>query len=168
MWVIMWFACSQEASVESVPKTENKVVPLEASIDKSAKQTPTLIEGTLFFTKSPECSADCIESVKRQVPVWTPQIALDSLYRGPSKEETGLRFIDCGSSGAKLQTIESGVAKVQLEGDCGGCGSLSVYDLIVPTLKAFREIKVVQLHDSSGKSQIEGSQIDSRPACLEP
>ena len=168
MWVIMWFACGQEASVESVPKTENKAVPLEAFIDKSAKQTPTLIEGTVFFMKSPECSSDCIESVKRQVPVWTPQIALDSLYQGPSKEETGLRFIGCGSIGAKLQKVESGVAKVQLEGDCGGCGSLSVYDLIVPTLKSFSEIKVVHLYDSSGKSQIEGDQMDSRPACLEP
>lgn len=168
MWLTIWLACSQETSRES--KTpEPKVVPKQVlSSEKKIEETQSKNEGVLYFAKSPECSADCIELVKRQVPSWTPQIALDSLYQGPSKEETGLRFIGCGSSGAKLQTVESGVARVQLEGDCGGCGSVSVYDLIVPTLKAFHEIQVVQLYDSRGKSQIEGAKVDSRPACLEP
>ncbi len=168
MWLTVWLACSQEASIESKTAEPNVVPKQVLPSEKEIEERESNIEGVLYFAKSPECSADCIESVKRQVPSWTPQIALDSLYQGPSKEETGLRFIGCGSSGAKLQAVESGVAKVQLEGDCGGCGSLSVYDLIVPTLKAFHEINVVQLYDSSGKSQIEGAQIDSRPACLEP
>lgn len=168
MWLTVWLACSQETSIESKTREPNVVPKQVLPSDKKIEEIQSKVEGVLYFAKTPECSADCIEPVKRQVPDWTPQIALDSLYQGPLKEETGLRFIGCGSIGAKLQTIESGVAKVQLEGDCGGCGSLSVYDLIVPTLKAFHEIKVVQLYDSSGKSQIEGAKIDSRPACLEP
>ena len=164
----MWFACGQEAPVESVQKTENKTVPdQEVSINKSPKQTIALIEGTLFFAKAPDCVSDCLGTVTHQVPEWTPQIALDSLYKGPSTEE-GLRFLACGSTGAKLQTLEDGVAKVKLEGECGGCGTMSVYDLILPTLKAFPEIEVVQLYDANGKSQVDDPGADSRPACLEP
>ena len=169
MWIGIWLACSQETSVEPMSNTEKKPVLEQATSAKKQTIDPTsLVEGTVFFAKSPECVADCIGSVKLQVPKWTPQIALDTLYAGPSTDEEGWRLIDCGSTGAKLQTIEDGVAKVQLVGSCGGCGTMSVYDLIVPTLKAFPEINVVHLYDSGGKSQIEGPKLDSRPACLEP
>ena len=52
-----------------------------------------------------------------------PQQALNSLYRGPLQEEKGLTLTRCESTGAILQTIEKGVATVQLEGGCGGCGT---------------------------------------------
>jgi len=168
MWLTIWLACHQEAPVETT-STETKPVPeQETLVKQSTEEVKSFLEGRLFFAKPPECMSDCIVKVTRQVDKWTPQTAIDSLYEGPSKEEEGLRFIDCGSTGAKLQTVESGVAKVQLEGDCGDCGTMSVYDLLLPTLKAFPEIDVVQLYDSRGKSQIEGPKVDSRPACLEP
>ena len=98
------------------------------------------------------------------VPEWNPQVALDALYTGPSKKDGNLRFLACESTGAKVISIESGLASVELQGGCGGCGTVSVYDLILPTLKAFPEINVVHVYDPSGKSQIEGPKIDSRPA----
>ena len=168
MWIVVWLACSQEKSVNSLPSTEKNMAKQMVPVDKSLEDPTVLVEGTVFFAKSPECVQDCIVAVKRQVPKWTPQIALDSLYKGPSSGENELRFLRCGSTGAKIKTVEDGVAKVQLEGECGGCGTTSVYDLILPTLKSFSEINVIHLYDSSGKSQIEGPTIDSRPACLEP
>lgn len=169
MWIVVWLACSQETSVESVPNTEKKVVvDRSVQVGTQLEEPTSFVEGTVFYVKSPECVADCIVAVKRQVPEWTPQIALNSLYKGPSRDETGLRFLNCGSTGATVKTVEDGLAKVQLEGECGGCGTTSVYDLILPTLKSFSDINVVHLYDARGKSQIEGSTIDSRPACLEP
>ena len=164
MWLALWLACGQETPVEAVAKTEVPEVPIQKPLQETSKP----LEGTLFFAKSPECLSDCVGSVTRQVEEWTPQKALDTLYEGPLAHEEGWRLIDCGSTGAKLQTIEEGVAKVQLVGSCGGCGTMSVYDLIVPTLKTFPEVNVVHIYDSSGKSQIEGPKVDSRPACLEP
>ena len=168
MWLTILLACHQESSVEST-STQIKPTPEQVTlVDQSTREVESLLEGRLFFAKSPDCLSDCIVQVTRQVAEWTPQMALDSLYKGPSKREEGLRFIDCGSTGAKVQAIDSGIATVQLEGECRGCGIMSVYDLLVPTLKVFPEIDVVQLYDSHGKSQIEGPKVDSRPACLEP
>ena len=162
----MWLGCHQEAPVKST-STETKPEQVTL-VNQSPEDVKSLLEGRLFFARSPECMSDCIVEVTRQVEEWNPQIALDSLYKGPSNQEQGLRFIGCDSTGAKVQTIESGIAKVQLNGGCGGCGTISVYDLLLPTLKAFPDIDVVQLYDSRGKSQIEGLNMDSRPACLEP
>lgn len=164
MWFPLWLACGHKTPEEQV-KTE---VLEQIPIQKPLQESPKYLEGTLFFAKSSDCLSECVGSVTRQVEEWTPQIALDSLYEGPLPHEEAWRLIDCGSTGAKLQTIQDGLAKVVLQGACGGCGTMSVYDLIVPTLKTFPEINVVHLYDPSGKSQIEGPKLDSRPVCLEP
>ena len=169
MWIVVWLACSQETSVDALPNVEQaSLVEPKVPVENPSEEPLPLSEGTVFFAKDPKCDADCIVSVKRQVPEWTPQIALDSLYKGPSSDESGYRFLACGSTGAILKGVEHGVAKVQLLGGCGGCGTTSVFDLILPTLKSFPEINVVHLYDANGKSQIEGPTSDSRPACLEP
>ena len=93
-------------------------------------------------------------------------VALDALCW--VKTDGNLRLLACESTGAKVTSIESGLASVELQYGCGGCGTTSVYDLILPTLKAFPEINVVHVYDPNGKSQIEGPKMDSRPACLEP
>ena len=102
------------------------------------------------------------------VPEWNPQVALDALYIGPSKKDDNLRLLACESTGARVTSIEAGLAKVELQGGCGGCGTTTIYDLIIPTLKSFPEISVVHVYDPHGKSQIDGPTTDSRPACLEP
>ena len=169
MWVTIWLACGQ-SSVES---NDIASKPVEHSAEKTVNKTADkpivqpskpLVKGVLFFAKSPDCVSGCIAEVSRMVPEWNPQVALDALYSGPSKKDGNLRFLACESSGAKVTSIEAGLASVELQGGCGGCGTVSVYDLILPTLKAFPEINVVHVYDSSGKSQIEGPKIDSRPA----
>ena len=173
MWMTMWLACGQ-ASVES---NQTATRPAEHSPEKTVKKpadkpivqpSKPLVKGTLFFAKSSDCVSDCIAEITRMVPEWNPQVALDALYAGPSKKDGNLRLLACESTGAKVTSIEAGLARVDLLGGCGGCGTTSVYDLILPTLKEFPEINVVHVYDPRGKSQIEGPQIDSRPACLEP
>ena len=173
MWMTMWLACGP-ASVES---NQIATKPMEHSPEKTVKEPPDkpvvqpskpLVKGALFFAKLPDCVSECIAEVTRMVPEWNPQVALDALYAGPSKKDGNVRLLACESTGAKVTSIEKGVARVDLQGGCGGCGTVSVYDLILPTLKAFPEINVVQVYDPSGKSQIEGPKTDSRPACLEP
>lgn len=177
MWMTMWLACGSEpvesnkVASQPVEQSTEKTIqkPSEKPVDKPmAQPSKPLMKGTLFFAKSPDCVSDCIAEVTRMVPEWSPQVALDALYAGPSKKDGGLRLLACESTGAKVTSIEGGLAKVELQGGCGGCGTTSIYDLIVPTLTAFPEISVVQLYDANGKSQVDGPTENSRPACLEP
>lgn len=173
MWIAMWLACGQEPvgskEVASKPAEQNVEETVNKQADKPmAQPSKPLVKGRLFFAKSPDCVSDCIAEVTRMVPEWSPQVALDALYVGPSKKHGNLRLLACESTGAKVTSIEAGLAKVELQGGCGGCGTTSIYDLIVPTLTAFPEISVVHLYDANGKSQIDGPTENSRPACLEP
>ena len=167
MWMTIWLACSQETAVEP-SSLETKPAPEQPPSIEKVVEVKRQVEGTLFFAKSADCKDDCVAKVTRSYSEWTPQIALERLYEGPDKGEKGLRFLSCGSTMAKLRSLEDGVAKVQLEGGCQGCGTLSIYDLIVPTLKSFPKIETVQLYDANGKSQVDDAKMDSRPACLEP
>lgn len=172
MWLTMAMACGEDTpsvkSVESVDKNVETPIATKNEDSKTDATIPVEIQGVLFFAKEADCNTDCVVKVSRTVEEWTPQVALTALYEGPLESEQGLRMLKCSSTGAKLQAIDSGVAKVQLEGGCGGCGTLSIYDLLVPTLKAFSEIDVVQLYDANGKSQVDDPKTDSRPGCLEP
>ena len=98
------------------------------------------------------------------------KFALEELYKGPtSKEkENGLVFLTCGTTGARLLSIKDGLATVQLEGECKGCGAVGVYDSIVASLKQFPTILYVHILDPQGKTQADSPTQDARPACLEP
>lgn len=169
MWLFLTVACQ---STPEIPQSE--LVPSsEAPSQNSEKKTPKVVadptkDVSLFFAKSVDCTSDCIQKVERKAVIWNPQLAVDSLYNGPLDTESDLRFIACQSTGATIQSIEEGVAKVQLNGGCGGCGAQTVADLIEPTLLAFDSISVVQIYDPQGRTQLEGPKISSRPACLEP
>ena len=109
-----------------------------------------------------------LKSVWRSVE--TPERALLVLYEGPTEEEAerGIGFLSCGSTGAKLISLEKGLAIVQLEGSCGGCGALGIYDSILATLKQFSTISYVHVLDPQGKTQKVSLTQDARPGCLEP
>ncbi|MEC7986558.1 MAG: GerMN domain-containing protein [Myxococcota bacterium] len=96
--------------------------------------------------------------------------ALIELYKGPTPDEKkdGLALIACGTTGARLLSIREGLATVQLEGGCSGCGSVGIYDSITATLKQFPTISYVHLLDTQGKTQAVSDTQDARPACLEP
>ena len=98
------------------------------------------------------------------------QKALDVLYQGPnqSSEEKNLSLLTCESTGANILSIENGLARVQLQGGCSACGSMSIYDSIVATLTQFPSIKTVHVLDPQGKTQADSNTTHARPACLNP
>ena len=114
---------------------------------------------------------DQLVAVERRGPKeGKAQFALQSLYAGPTQKETqdGLELIKCGTTGATLLSIEEGLATVRLNGDCGGCGTLGIYDSIVKTLKQFPQVSYVHVLSPQGKTQRISNRTDARPECLEP
>ncbi len=164
VWTILGiFACCQDNQ-----STKSPAVVVEAkqpATEKVKSEKPKPMEtGKVFLVEN----VSTVVSVERTAMAWTPQEALNVLYKGPTDTEKSLKLLTCNSTGAVVKSIDKGLATVQLEGGCGDCGSLSIYDSIVPTLKAFPEIEVVHLLDPSGKSQIDSPSEDARPGCLEP
>ena len=64
--------------------------------------------------------------------------------------------------------MKDGLATVQLEGNCQGCGAVGIYDSITASLKQFPNISYVHVLDPQGKTQAISKTQDARPACLEP
>ena len=91
------------------------------------------------------------------------QEALNWLYEGPTVEEVGLRLMHCQSTGASIISVENGIATVQLQGGCGGCGTHTIYDSIKATITQFSDISSLVLLDAEGRTGQAG-----RPRCLEP
>ncbi len=170
MWLAMWLACGQEVSeAKKSSNVQQASTPAKSETTDTTKSTVSdpvkkSVEGKVFFVKA---AVDVVE-VTRTEPTWTPQIAVNTLYKGPLESESTLSLPTCQTTGATVQSVENGVAKVQLQGGCGGCGSIGIYDVLVPTLKAFEEISVVQIFDPRGNSQIDEPKQDARPGCLEP
>ena len=98
------------------------------------------------------------------------QFALQQLYAGPTETETqrGLELIKCETTGATLLSVKDGLATVRLQGSCGGCGALGIYDSIVKTLKQFPKISYVHVLSPQGNTQRISDRTDARPECLEP
>jgi hypothetical protein len=88
------------------------------------------------------------------------QQILDDLYRLGQKQE---HFYPCQSTGATFLSMESGKAKIQLKGGCGGCGTLGIYDHIYDTLRQLPNISSVQILSPNQKTS-----TTDRPSCLEP
>ena len=86
----------------------------------------------------------------------------------PEEKQQGLTLLKCQMTGAKLLSINNGLAKVKVIGDCGNCGSIGIYDSIVKTLKQFKNIQYVHVLDPQGKTQALSNTADARPECLEP
>ena len=168
MWLFLTLACQSAPEVSQSEEASSEVSSQEIVEDVPKVVVPPPQNVSLYFAKSVDCTSDCIQKVERKAVIWNPQLALDALYNGPLAAESGLRFISCQSTGAKVQSIEDGVAKVQLMGGCGGCGTQTVADLIEPTLLEFDAISVVQIHDPQGRTQLGGVGASSRPGCLEP
>ena len=96
------------------------------------------------------------------------QNAINALYEGPNSSEESLTLLSCASTGAQVLSIKQGLAKVQLQGDCSGCGAMSIYNSIVATLKNLPSVQTVHVLDPQGNTQADGDAIDARPSCLNP
>ena len=155
------FACfsTQSPSVSSKPTTVQKTAPTPPQ--KSKKQDVQVYFWDVDQQKLiPASRSISIENIE--------QNAINALYEGPNSSEDSLTLLSCASTGAQILSLKQGLAKVQLQGDCSGCGSMSIYDSIVATLKNLPSVQTVHVLDPQGKTQADGDTIDARPSCLNP
>lgn len=142
----------KQKSVQETPKVVNK--------QTETQETQIFLWDVAQQKLSPTTRS--ISSINKE------QHAIDALYKGPNSSESSLSLLSCASTGATLLSLEEGLAKVQLQGDCSGCGSMSIYDSLVATLKHLPSVNTVHILDPQGKTQSNGDHLDARPACLNP
>lgn len=142
----------------------------------AATGSPSPVAITVYFTnlanfqvgKEPYETA-----VTRTVPATNdlPQAVLMQLFQGPTAAEKGqgLAVFFSGATGFSKLTIEDGVARVYLTGDCNSNGATyTVANLIDTNLKQFPEIKWIKIYDPTGETETPNGQSSSIPFCLEP
>jgi len=111
--------------------------------------------------------------VNRTVPASDnkPQVVLTQLFLGPTADEKaqGLAAFYSGATGFSQLTVEAGVARVYLTGDCNSNGATyTIANLIDANLKQFPEIKWIKIYDPYGETETPDGQSGSIPFCLEP
>ena len=151
-------AQTPSVSTNPPPTTQQSVSVVEQ--EKERQQ----IEVFFWDTENQKLIPSSRSVLKRNIE----QNAIDALYEGPNATESSLTLLTCASSGARIVSIEKGLAIVQLQGNCSGCGSMSIYDNIVATLNNLPSVQVVHVLDPQGNTQSDGDHINARPACLNP
>jgi hypothetical protein len=111
--------------------------------------------------------------VLRLVPegVNLPEAVLQAFFEGPTEEERaqGLEAITSGFTGYDLLSIEDGIARVYLLGECASLGATySVAQPIMTNLLQFAEISYVKIYDENGETEQAEGEVNSIPFCLEP
>ncbi len=142
----------------------------------AATSSPSTMTITVYFTnlanfnvgKEPYETA-----VTRTVPKTdnVPQAVLSQLFSGPTDAEKaqGLAAFYSGATGFSQLTIEEGVARVYLTGDCNSNGgTYTIANLFDANLKQFPEIKWIKVYDQNGETETPDGQSGSIPFCLEP
>lgn len=113
-----------------------------------------------------------VEAVRRSVSAETPANgALQELFTGPTAAEQagGLAVERSGATGFSGLSIDGGIARVTLVGGCDSRGStMTVANLVVPTLKQFPTVDNVKIYDPDGTTDSPDGPGDSIPACLNP
>lgn len=113
-----------------------------------------------------------VEAVPRQVPAETPATgALQALFAGPSIDEqaANLAVEKSEATGFTGLSIDGGIATVHLVGGCDSRGStMTVANLIIPTLKQFPTVDHVKILDPDGNTGTPTGPSDSIPDCLNP
>lgn len=113
-----------------------------------------------------------VRPVPRQVSAETPATgALQALFAGPSASEraTNLAVERSEATGFTNLSIDGGIARVHLVGGCNSRGStMTIANLIVPTLKQFSTVDHVKIYDPDGDTGTPDGPTDSIPACLNP
>ena len=174
----LWlFACQSEPTLNTmVPSEPSAPVAQTQELDPPSvaqAETPSTeaVQRMIYLTDQASLQTgqgELLKAVSRTFgPEDGPQAALNQLYLGPKTDESGLVLTACGTTGARILQIENGVAHVQLEGNCGGCGTHSIFDSIQATLKAWPEVTTVV---GFGPNEPVRTAIneDKLPRCLEP
>jgi len=112
-----------------------------------------------------------VEAVTRQVSAELPASgALQALFAGPSAtEQATYQVVKSGAVGFANLSIDGGIARVHLVGGCDSGGStMTIANLITPTLKQFSTVDHVKIFDPDGNTGQPNGPTDSMPGCLEP
>lgn len=170
-------ACGTPAETPQ-PGAEPPAAPAEGARKGKAppgEKAAERVDVQLFFLDQAKYAAgegDAVVPVTRKVAATTqPRNALWQLFKGPTPKEAerGLTLVASGATGFETVRIADGIAHVTLKGGCdAGGATLTVYDLIVPTMKQFEFVQHVKVYDPEGQTADPTSPADSRPACLEP
>jgi hypothetical protein len=93
------------------------------------------------------------------------------LFEGPTDEEysQGLRFYLSGCTGYSSVTVENGIARVYLAGDCNSGGATyTIANLIYVNLIQLDNIDYVKIYDQFGETEEPDGPGNSIPFSLEP
>jgi hypothetical protein len=112
-------------------------------------------------------------AVTRTVPATDdlPRLVLEQLFLGPTAAEQadGLNLVQSGSTGFSAFTVEDGIARVYLTGECNSGGSTyTIGNLIFANLAQFPAITAVKIYDQNGGTEVPDGTGSSIPFCLEP
>jgi hypothetical protein len=138
--------------------------------------TPEPVEVAVYFTDDDryvEGTPPFEVPVSRQVAASsdTPEAVMRAFFEGPTAEERdeGLALISNGFTGFSSLTIEDGVARIYLTGECRSAGGVyTVAQPIMKNLLQFPEVDYVKIYDSRGNTELPEGRSNSIPACLEP
>lgn len=137
-------------------------------------QTPTVVEITVYFTDNDrfvEGTPPFEVPVSRDAPSDTPEAVMRAFFEGPTagERDQGLVLISNGFTGFSSLTIEDGIARIQLTGECQSVGGVyTVAQPIMENLLQFPEVDHVKIYDSRGNTELPEGRSNSIPACLEP
>jgi len=156
-------------STESIPTETVTFMPTETV-------QPATMTLTVYFTDISRYQIGTEpyeEAVTRIVPVPAslPEAVLTQLFLGPTDAEKaqGLELVLSGTTGFSQLTIENGIARVYLIGECSSKGSTyTIANLIYANLAQFPEIQWIKIYDQNGETESPDGQMGSIPYCLEP
>jgi hypothetical protein len=100
-----------------------------------------------------------------------PQEVLKIYFTGPGAQERDRGWIGVysGFAGFSKLTVENGVARLYLTGNCQSNGATyTIAGPLIANLKQFDYIKVVKIYDQNGSTENPTDAGDSIPACLQP
>jgi hypothetical protein len=131
---------------------------------------------TIFFTDENRFVAaiDPYEvAVSREISVseLEEEAVMRLLFEGPTDAEyaQGLRFYPSGCTGYSEVSVESGIARVYLTGDCNSGGATyTIANLIFVNLERLNNIDYVKIYDRFGQTEEPFGPTNSIPYSLEP
>jgi hypothetical protein len=141
-----------------------------------ATETAAMVTIKVYFTDTARYAVGTEpyeQAVPRTVPATDslPEAVLTQLSLGPTAEEKaqGLEVVLSGATGFSQLTIQNGVARVYLTGECNSKGATyTIANLLDVNLKQFPEIQWVKVYDQNGETETPDDQSGSIPLCLEP
>ena len=160
---------------------------LACSISFNLTETPTPVEIpttepsaiptiTVYFTDQAKFNVGTEPyevAVSRPLPAGVDPVraVLDAFFAGPTADETaqGLVLVSSGFTGVGELSIENGIARLHMLGECANNGAAySVANLIHKNLEQFVQITAIKIYDENGDNLDPDSNMSSMPYCLEP